>query len=155
MPAASQLHEQAIDLSRVEQGGVAGDQQHAVVLAGERVANADQRGRGLPGLAAVAKHGHTRLTRLRLGRRVGGHDGRLLYAAHSVQRRENVGEHRLGQQLAGAAIEQGREPLLGGPEALDRQDCDRPDHESRASVAATRRGVGGTAGLVCEPGTVS
>ena len=62
--------------------------------------------------------------RRRLGDPIGGDDRDGVEPLHVPQRAEHVGEHRLRERLARAAAEQAAEALLGGAEALDREDRD-------------------------------
>ena len=129
--------------ARIEQRGVAGHQQHALVAGGERVADPDRRRLRLALLLGVAQHLNPLAEGGGLGHAVGGDDDHGIEALDVAQRAEHVGEHRLGERLARARAEQTGETLLRRGEALDRKDGDR-SHEARregCSVATSSGGV--------------
>src|SRR4051794_1485575 len=90
-------HEQLLELDRVDQRGVARDEQDALEAVLARVLDADLGGLRLAGLAAVRQHGHAIPARQRLRHHVVGDHGDRVHRLGAPKGAEHVAEHGLDE----------------------------------------------------------
>jgi hypothetical protein len=117
--------EPGVELERVEQGAVGGEEHDPLRLSGERGASSSRRRLGVTVVLALLEDGVPEPARVPGDCLIGGHDQGVVDRASAADLAEEVVEHRLGEATALVGVEHTGEPRVRGPESLDRQDCGR------------------------------